>query len=165
MNQRTKREKAYETSRLRVYKSKDGKFAIDGVISKERIRKQYSILEEAKAECHRLEEGASDERVLRTTLSRMQLNEAEEAFKQLPCELTLLNAVHAFLSNYQPKENRITEIIPIRNRRVRRWMLLRGWSSRSGRVCLPGQLILLGLIQLGNARLRIRCLPRVWRRW
>lgn len=111
MNQRTKREKAYETSRLRVYKSKDGKFAIDGVISKERIRKQYSILEEAKAECHRLEEGASDERVLRTTLSRMQLNEAEEAFKQLPCQLTLLDAVHAFLSNYQPKENRITEII------------------------------------------------------
>lgn len=111
MNQRTKRETAYETSRLRVYKSKDGKFAIDGVISKERIRRQFRLLEEAKAECHRLEEGASDERVLRTTLSRMQLNEAEEAFKQLPCELTLLDAVHAFLSNYQPKKNRITEII------------------------------------------------------
>jgi hypothetical protein len=47
MNQRTKRRSTYQTSRLRVYKSKDGKFGIDGVINKARIRKQYSILEEA----------------------------------------------------------------------------------------------------------------------
>ena len=111
MNQRTKRERTYQTSRLGVYKSKDGKFVIDGVINKERIRKQFRLIEEAMAECYRLEEGASEERILRTTLSRMQLSEAEEAFKQLPCDLSLLDAVNAFLNNYQPTKTRINEVV------------------------------------------------------
>ena len=111
MNQRSKRQIEYHTGRLRVYKTKARKFVIDGVINKERIRKQFRLLEEAIAECHRLEEGATEERVLRTTLSRMQLSEAEEAFKQLPCELSLLDAVNAFLNNYQPMKTRINEVV------------------------------------------------------
>ena len=111
MNQRTKRKVTYQTSRLRVFKSKDGKLLLDGVINKERIRRQFRLLEEAKAECHRLEEGAAQERVLRTTLSHMQLSEAEEAFKQLPCGLSLLGAVNAFLTDYQPRETNITDVI------------------------------------------------------
>ena len=111
MNQRSKRKYIYQTSRLGVYKTKDRNFGIDGVINKERIRRQFRLLEEAMTECHRLEEGASEERVLRTTLSRIQLREAEEVYKQLPFELTLLYAVNAFLSNYQPNQNRINEVV------------------------------------------------------
>jgi site-specific recombinase XerD len=111
MNQRSKRNCVFKTSRLGVYKSKNRKFGIDGVINKQRIRRQFRLLEEAMTECHRLEEDACEERVLRTTLSRMQLSEAEEAIKKLPCELSLLDAVNAFLSNYQPNQNRINEVV------------------------------------------------------
>ena len=70
---RNKTDFIYKTDRFSIFKNKNKTFSIEGVINRKRIRKRAKTFIEAKSLCYLNEEEIKDEKVVRTSLSRLLL--------------------------------------------------------------------------------------------
>jgi site-specific recombinase XerD len=108
---RNKTEVIYKKDRFSIFKNKNKTFSIEGVINRKRIRKRAKTFIEAKSLCYLNEEEIKDENVVRTSLSRLQLREAERAYEIIPSNVNLLEILRYFNDNDNSSKASLDDII------------------------------------------------------
>jgi hypothetical protein len=150
MRKRQRHKRIYSTNHLFVYTTSGTSFCIEGVINGKRIRRRAKSIEEARSQCHNLEERQRDSNIVRTHLSTQQIRAAERAFGQLGRDQCIVEAVSFHKDKNKLRRTLISDAV---------WQYLETKEHCSKNTYNQAKGLLMKLVDWANGR-TLECISR-----